>query len=108
MQTEGPEITPMAKQSRAYLPWPLWGLLIAGPAVLALIGCLTKANSLAIFGPLYGSPVAGVIGGAVMGARLGKYPGSKVAFGILFTVLITSLAFGLSFCGCMLGQWRGN
>jgi hypothetical protein len=107
MEPEGPEITPVVKQTSPNLPWPFWALLTVGPAVLALVGCVAKADTLIVYGSLVGSAVSGLVGGAVMGMRLGKYPGSKIAFGILFTVLIASLSLGLSFCGCVLGRWRG-
>ena len=88
--------------------WILVTTLVFGPALLALVGALTKLDGLATGGPLIGGAIGGIICGVLWGRRIGKSSGGKVAVGILFGLIFTVLTLGLGFFGCMLGYYELN
>lgn len=108
MENTSPEISSPEAAAFPKFPWRIMAVIQIGIALLALLGSLTKVETLAIGSALFGGGVGGIVCGVMAGGRIGKTPGSKVAIGILFAILFFCLSLGLCFFGCMLSGFSGG
>src|SRR5258705_10069169 len=106
METPQPEPGPSNGPKRAGLNWPLIIALLIGPAVLALIGALTKNDAIATGSSLGGGLISGMIFGVLMARRFGKSVLSRIVLGLCWAVVFGILVVGISFLGCSIGGFK--
>jgi hypothetical protein len=96
-------VTPV--RSKEQFRWPVFSLILAGPAILTfvLVSFFSNSNqamNLLVITTFGGCPLAGIIS-AILFVRWQE--GGNVIRGIVFSVLLSVVSFALCFAGCAIG-----